>query len=75
MRSFFFAPLAIICILLCLVSPLLHFFGKISMETYKWIFLFSSLGWFVFATLWASKRKRFYKNERGSKREKNRNVL
>jgi len=69
MRNLFFAALAIISLLLCLVSPLLHFFGKISMETYKWIFLFSSLGWFVFATLWASKRKRLYDNERESNRD------
>ena len=69
MRSLLFAALAIISLLFCLASPLLHFFGIISMETYKWIFLFSSLGWFVFATLWASIRKRFHENERESNRD------
>lgn len=58
MRNSFFAILAITSLILCLVSPLLHFLGKYSIETYKWIFFFSSLSWFVFATLWASKRKK-----------------
>lgn len=58
MRNLFFAALAIISLIFCLVSPLLHFFGRFTMGTYKWAFLLSSLGWFVFASLWASKRKR-----------------
>jgi hypothetical protein len=42
----------------CLAAPILHFLGKMSAGTYKLIFVFASLGWFIFATLWAKPRKK-----------------
>jgi hypothetical protein len=41
----------------CLISAVLHFLGRISTQDFRVIFLLASVGWFVFATLWARPRK------------------
>ena len=46
--------LAGISLFFCLAFPFLYFLGKISEKDYKWLFLFASLFWFIFATIWAS---------------------
>jgi len=58
MKKIFFLLLSLLSLLLCLISPFFYFFGRIEEGDYKWIFLLSSLGWFVFATLWASVRNK-----------------
>jgi hypothetical protein len=54
MRKRIVGSLAGISLFICLASPFLYFLGKISEKDYKWIFLFASLFWFIFATVWAS---------------------
>lgn len=44
-------------LLICLLSALLFFNGRVSEGAYKAIFAFASLGWFVFATLAIRRRK------------------
>jgi len=48
--------LSIISLAACLAAPVLHFLGKLSSESYKLVFLAASIGWFVFATLWARRK-------------------
>jgi hypothetical protein len=50
--------LSLASLITCLAAPILHFLGKMSAETYKLVFMIASLGWFVFATLWARPRKK-----------------
>jgi hypothetical protein len=40
----------------CLAAPVIHFLGKLSSDGSKLVFLAASVGWFVFATLWARRR-------------------
>jgi len=58
MKKILFLLLSLLSLLICLISPFLYFFGRIEEGDYKWIFLLSSVGWFVFATLWASVRNK-----------------
>jgi hypothetical protein len=37
-------------------APVIHFLGKLSSDSSKLVFLAASVGWFVFATLWARRR-------------------
>lgn len=41
----------------CLGAAILHFLGRLSTADFRLIFLLSSIGWFVFATLWAQARR------------------
>lgn len=47
------AAFSLISLAVCLAAPALHFYGKLTADDYKLIFLIASIGWFVFATLWA----------------------
>jgi len=42
----------------CLAAPVFHFLGSLSQADYKLILAIGSLGWFVFATRWVSRRTR-----------------
>jgi len=57
MRRVWFAVLSMLSLILCLVSPILYFLGKISMQKYRWIFLLASIAWFFFATLQAKQAR------------------
>jgi hypothetical protein len=48
--------LSLISLAGCLAVPVLHFLGKLSSDSYKLVFLAASVGWFVFATLWARRK-------------------
>jgi hypothetical protein len=48
--------LSLLSLAVCLAAPVMRFLGKISLESYKLIFLAASFGWFVFATLWTRRR-------------------
>lgn len=50
--------LSLLSLACSLASAALYFLGKVSASSYKTIFLWASVAWFVFATLWASKRKK-----------------
>lgn len=41
----------------CLGAAILHFLGWLMTADFRLIFLLSSIGWFVFATLWAKSRR------------------
>ncbi len=41
----------------CIISAILHFLGKLSAPDFKMAFLIGSIGWFVFAALWAKARR------------------
>ncbi len=48
--------LSLVSLAACLAAPVMHFLGKLSSEGYKLVFLAASIGWFVFATLWARRK-------------------
>jgi hypothetical protein len=52
------AFIAVMCLICCLASPFLYFWGKVSENNFKWIFLWASALYFIFAVLWASARKK-----------------
>ncbi len=54
MPKFISAALASVCYLACLVAPVLYFLGYVGTSTYRTLLLAGSLGWFVFATAWAT---------------------
>lgn len=58
MARVLFAVLALCCLAVCLMTPVLHFLGSLTSEAYKDIFLAGSLGWFVFATSWVLSEKK-----------------
>jgi len=58
MKKILFLLLSLLSLLVCLISPFLYFFGRIEEKDHKLIFLLASAGWFVFATLWSSIRKK-----------------
>jgi len=58
MQRILFEVLAIISLVLCLVFPILRFLGKIEADRFKSGFLFASIAWFIFATLWATRTKK-----------------
>jgi hypothetical protein len=45
--------LATLSLVLCLVAPLLHFWGRMDIAGYKVMLASASAGWFIFATAWA----------------------
>jgi hypothetical protein len=47
---------SLISLAACLAAPVMHSLGKLSLESYKLVFWAASVGWFVFATLWARRR-------------------
>jgi hypothetical protein len=47
---------SMVSLFLCLLSPLLRFQGVIDESTYKQIFMGASIGWFIAATTWATRR-------------------
>jgi hypothetical protein len=57
MRRFLFAVLSFLSLALSLAFPMIYFLGKMPESRYKLCFLLASVGWFVFASLWASARK------------------
>jgi hypothetical protein len=48
----------LVSLALCLIFPIVHFMGKIKADRFKSGFLFASLAWFIFATLWAIRPKK-----------------
>jgi uncharacterized membrane protein (GlpM family) len=58
MKKTLFGLLACLSLLACLLSAWLSFVGRITDAAYKKDFLLASLCWFVFATVWASSRKK-----------------
>ena len=56
MTKIVLGSLSLLSLGLCLASAVLHFLGKFSGPDFKLLFLLASLGWFVFATLWAKIR-------------------
>jgi len=58
MQRILFGILAFISLVLCLAFPILRFLGRIEADRYKSGFLFASIAWFVFATLWATRAKK-----------------
>lgn len=48
--------IALLSLAACLAAPVMHFQGTLDAGGYQRIFLVASLGWFVFATIWASRR-------------------
>lgn len=57
MRKIVWGFLASASLGLCLFSAAGHFLGKLTASDYKLVFLVASLGWFIFAALWAKHRK------------------
>jgi hypothetical protein len=49
--------ISLLSLAVCLASAVLHFLGKLSAPDFKLAFLLASIGWFVFATLWARARR------------------
>jgi len=49
--------ISLISLAACLVSAILHFLGRLSAPDFKLFFLLGSIGWFVFAILWAKARR------------------
>jgi len=49
--------MSLFCLGLCVAVPFLHFFGRVDEAAFKQILALSSAGWFLFATLWISRRK------------------
>lgn len=41
----------------CLGAPILYYLGEVTEAGFKSTFLFASILWFVFATLWSAKSK------------------
>lgn len=58
MQRIIYGILSLISLALCLIFPIVHFMGKIKADRYKSGFLFASLAWFIFATLWATRPKK-----------------
>ena len=58
MKTWILAWPSLLSLVLCLVSPVLFFAGKISERTYRLAFLLTSIAWFVFAILWMAAAQR-----------------
>jgi len=50
--------LAALSLALCLVAPVLYFWGRLDRADYKVLLAAASAGWFIFATSWAMRSKR-----------------
>jgi hypothetical protein len=46
---------SIACLAGCLVAPMMYFQGVLGEPAFKWVTALASMGWFVFATLWATR--------------------
>ncbi len=53
-----FAAGSILSLILCLLSPVLYFLGRLPEGGFKRALLLASLGWFCLATAWASHRRK-----------------
>ena len=51
------ASLALLCLAACLVLPAMFFYDVLARGSFESAFLAVSVGWFVFASLWASRSK------------------
>lgn len=51
-----FALVSIVSLVTCLVVPVIYFHGGVDEAAYKNTMTVASVGWFVFATLWATKK-------------------
>ena len=51
------AVVALASLALCLAAPVWYFLGEYSLDSYKTIFLFASVIWFVSATLYDARRQ------------------
>ena len=47
----------VICLLACLASAVLHFRGALDVTSYRNAIAIASLGWFILATRYATRRK------------------
>lgn len=52
-----FQALAAVSLIVCIVAPVRYFWGDLSVDGYKDLFLAGTVGWFVFATLAMSRGK------------------
>ena len=52
------AVAALVSLGLCLAAPVLYFAGALTGTAFKMALVPASLGWFFFAALWASARKK-----------------
>jgi EamA domain-containing membrane protein RarD len=58
MQRILFGILSMVSLALCLVFSIVYFLGKIKADRFKSGFLFASIAWFIFATLWATRAKK-----------------
>ena len=58
MQKTIWAVLSLASLVVCLLAALLHFLGKIATPGYRLMFNLASIGWFIFATLWARRTKK-----------------
>jgi len=49
---------SVLCLIACLIIPLLRFHGRIETGTYNAALLIASIGWFICAAGLAARRKR-----------------
>jgi hypothetical protein len=50
------AVVSVLSLGICLVAPLLYFWGSIGDSVYKQFLSAASVGWFVAATVWATRK-------------------
>jgi hypothetical protein len=48
--------LAVLSLAVCTAIPFVHLWGEVGVDEYKSVLLAGSVGWFVFATLWATRK-------------------
>ena len=53
---YLFAIGSIACLIVCLVVPVIYFHGGVDEAAYKNTMTAASVGWFVFATLWGTRK-------------------
>ena len=49
--------LSLVSLAACLAAAVLYFYGRLSTQSFRFVFLLASIAWFVFATLWAKSRR------------------
>ena len=52
------AVIALVSLAVCLAAPVWYFWGEYSLDSYKTLFLFASVGWFVAAVVYDARRGR-----------------
>ncbi len=57
MAKIVLGTISMVSLAYCIISAILHFLGKLSAPDFKLAFLIGTIGWFVFATLWAKSRR------------------